>query len=603
MEVSSLVEIQKLIEKNSVQYFDDENQNDLLKKIKEKFVSDEQQMFVINFYCSLHCPKDKFIIDFEKVWKWLGFTRKNNAKRLLEKYFSEKIDYEIVLLRSEQNLKNGRPDEQIFLTTNTFKKFCLRANTTKSDIIHNYYIKLEEILQETINEQNIKLQNKLLLKNNELAENNKKHEENFKIKKHHILIEKMKTRKCVYIAEIKGYNGDEDKIFRKIGSTEEIEERCNGLAKTFKNCIFLEVFECENFREIETNILADENVRKNLYVKPINNHISREVVLLSESFNHNQLMAIVEKYVAQIYQISFTPEQILEKQKLDLAKQKLEYDFLLGAMNNKAYEEIIVKILNEKFENMIMNKEKYKINEHNSKKELLDAKNINNINNILLSDDIPLKTKMKKCAKSKKVQKIDPNNLKNVIKVYNSIPDVVRSPENNGFDVDGASVKRAIINNTIYKGYRWNYAENDNIKPTKEFNRKPSITNTIYQLNSAKTEIIDTFPTIRFMAKKMKMSRSTISNIIKNKKKYNENYYVKFTECPANLIEKYDKKIEKRQYKKSKQVKQINPITAQTIIFDSSSDIYRKYGIVPRTIREAIKNKTVCNGFLWEYNL
>jgi hypothetical protein len=35
------------------------------------------------------------VIDFYNIWKWLGFTRKDNYKRLLEKFFTINIDYKI----------------------------------------------------------------------------------------------------------------------------------------------------------------------------------------------------------------------------------------------------------------------------------------------------------------------------------------------------------------------------------------------------------------------------------------------------------------------------------------------------------------------------
>ena len=38
-----------------------------------------------------------FVVDFEFVWKWCGFTRKSDAKRVLEKHFVIDIDF---LLRS-----------------------------------------------------------------------------------------------------------------------------------------------------------------------------------------------------------------------------------------------------------------------------------------------------------------------------------------------------------------------------------------------------------------------------------------------------------------------------------------------------------------------
>lgn len=54
------------------------------------------------------------------------------------------------------------------MTVNTFKKLCLKSNTKKADEIHDYFIKLEESLQETINEESNELRNQLLQKEQEL---------------------------------------------------------------------------------------------------------------------------------------------------------------------------------------------------------------------------------------------------------------------------------------------------------------------------------------------------------------------------------------------------------------------------------------------------
>ena len=62
-----------------------------LEKIKLKFIDKEQQLFIANFYCYLNYNShNEFIIDFNNIWKWLGFTRKGSAKTLLLKnyYFS-----------------------------------------------------------------------------------------------------------------------------------------------------------------------------------------------------------------------------------------------------------------------------------------------------------------------------------------------------------------------------------------------------------------------------------------------------------------------------------------------------------------------------------
>jgi hypothetical protein len=47
----------------------------------------------------------------------------------------------------------GLNKEKILMTVNTFKKFCLKAGTKRADEIHDYYLKLEELLQDTLREQ------------------------------------------------------------------------------------------------------------------------------------------------------------------------------------------------------------------------------------------------------------------------------------------------------------------------------------------------------------------------------------------------------------------------------------------------------------------
>ena len=71
----------------------------------------------------------------------------------------EDIDYKVALPQvGERKNEGGFNKEKITLNIRTFKKYCLKSNTEKADEIHNYYIKLEEILQETLLEQTDELQ-------------------------------------------------------------------------------------------------------------------------------------------------------------------------------------------------------------------------------------------------------------------------------------------------------------------------------------------------------------------------------------------------------------------------------------------------------------
>jgi len=223
--------IVNLIEKNSITRLTKTYKNKLVNKLKTNFTDNEQQLFLASFYCYLNYDSKKdFIIDFDTVWKWTGFSRKDNAKRLLEKYFTKDIDYEVFLQTEENSIEGGRPKENILLTVNTFKKFCLKANTCKADEIHDYYIKLEDILQETIDEQTNELRNQLNKKNKELKKAEEKlsskEEENKILKKQ---VYKRQRYKYTEGSSVYIIMNDEIKYKFKFGESKNIENRLTQL--------------------------------------------------------------------------------------------------------------------------------------------------------------------------------------------------------------------------------------------------------------------------------------------------------------------------------------------------------------------------------------
>ena len=168
--MSETLNIVQLIEENPLNKLTKPYQGKLLNKLKESFSTEEQKLFISSFYCYLNFKSDDFVIDLDNIWTWLGFARKTNAKNALEKYFKPDIDFKIVLPQARENLTGGRPSEKIMLNIKTFKKMCLKANTSKSNEIHEYYIKLEETLHEIIDEESNELRLQLELKEGELLE-------------------------------------------------------------------------------------------------------------------------------------------------------------------------------------------------------------------------------------------------------------------------------------------------------------------------------------------------------------------------------------------------------------------------------------------------
>lgn len=347
--------------------------------------------------------------------------------------------------------------------------------------------------------------------------------------------------------------------------------------------------------------------------------------MLSEEFNYEQLLSIVKKYLSQTY--FFTPDQLLEKQKLDLEKQKLDYNIMSNILNNELYVDTIKEILNNNLPNLITNLQDKNLNSN-------IKSNIENDNNLKIKNDINIDESMQKHidmknkkkeklenninimnenymvgnrkTNGKKIQKIDPNNLKNIIKIYDSMIYLLRSPENKGFQK--SSIQCSIKNNKIYKDFRWNYVNKDEdpniskILPTVECKTRKHIIDTILKLNHTKTEILDSYSTKDILSKELKNSIKKIRKIIENNELYNNNYYIEYNKCPKELLDKYDKPINKTIPSYTKQIKQINPITKKYIVFNSLTEISNKYGISNPYILKAIKDKEIFRGFLWEFN-
>jgi len=310
-------DIVNLIEKNPITRMNKNYENKFIQKLKNIFTNDEQKLFLGSFYCFLNCNDNDFIIDFDNIWKWCRFSRKDHAKTLLEKHFTKNIDYKIFIdnisqndtnssviqfasanaganatehnTKTDANLDNtdeiienleltdeykkldklnkktlmemcrtlkikisgskdeiikriitnnndknagGQNKEKIMLTITTFKKFCMKANTKKADEVHDYYIKLEKILQEIILEQSDELNKQLEF---EISEKNKLNVELYKeqclvVKQQKSLLYqqekvtnsyKVSRSGCIYIVH--------DPLWKftrfKIGKTEDFNER------------------------------------------------------------------------------------------------------------------------------------------------------------------------------------------------------------------------------------------------------------------------------------------------------------------------------------------------------------------------------------------
>ena len=284
--MSQSINIVKLIEENPNTKLSNSYQGKLINKLKDGFSTEEQQLFISSFYCYLNYKSDDFVIDLDDIWNWLGFTRKDNTKRLLEKYFKPDIDFKIISLRSEEN-SIGRPSEKIMLNIKTFKKMCLKANTSKANEIHEYYIKLEETLHEVIDEESSELRQQLQLKDEEikriseeteskLIENN---EEN-RLKMCKAIIQSYDNKNCVYLCFIGIINGKET---FKFGSSGRLLKRIyKEHSKTYDIFEFIHCIECEQHIKLENALKANETIKKYRFSHPFHVEGSDKITNVSE---------------------------------------------------------------------------------------------------------------------------------------------------------------------------------------------------------------------------------------------------------------------------------------------------------------------------------
>ena len=346
--------IVELIENNPITKLSNTYQGNLLTKIKEQFTDTEQQLFVSSFYCYLnYSQKNDFVIDLDEVWKWIGFSQKVKAKTLLEKQFTIDIDYKILLIaqgKQSTQTKGGHNKETIMLTIRTFKLFCLKAGTKKAEQIHEYYIKLEEILQEIVQEESNELKLQLDQKTVQLKQKTVQlenqiilsEEEKLKIREKTLLEQFTPNTQCFYYGFIDNLSDKNERLI-KFGNSNFLKNRVSTHKKTYLNFRLVNVFRVENKIQIE-NAIKDH---------PLFTERQRTITLSSSSKKYIELLNInnlslddLDKTIKNIItQLEYSPENYIKllednrvlKLKLEKANQinNTENVFILQTENSR----------------------------------------------------------------------------------------------------------------------------------------------------------------------------------------------------------------------------------------------------------------------------
>ena len=91
---------------------------------------------------------DEFPVDFDVAWKWIEYSRKDNAKvHFLKCNFLEGIDYRS-FLKVQGRAIGGTTTEKILLTVDCFKMWAMMANTVQGRLVRQYFLECEKIAKQ-----------------------------------------------------------------------------------------------------------------------------------------------------------------------------------------------------------------------------------------------------------------------------------------------------------------------------------------------------------------------------------------------------------------------------------------------------------------------
>ena len=592
------LDIINLIENTPITKLSGNYQSKLIEKIKNNFTEYEQQIFLSSFYCYLNYTKDDFVIDLDNIWEWLGFSQKDAAKRTLEKQFIIEKDYKNIALETtkakdykniappicgaKNNTRGGHNKQIIMLNIETFKRFCLKAGTKKADEIHEYFIKLEIILQEIIKEESDELQNQLRIqleeKNNEIKQIEQDNERNLQhqkiLERENILLNQYSSiQNIVYIIKVKSFENKSYVI--KIGESRKgITSRYKEHTKNYDECILLECFAVNRSHDFEKFIHNHEKIRGNR-VNDLSNHETElELFLIGRNLSYKMLLDIINN------NISYFNSNDTHRLELENEKIKLLIDMNQNKNDNILITELIdiVKTLSSKIDNL----EKSILEKFNQSQNKITTG---------FGEIMP--------TIGPRLQQINPDTLE-LIKFYETASDLMR--ENT--KIKRPSLNKAVLENTIYNGYRYLFVDREldpniihNIEPTRKITTKTS--GYIAKLNKEQTEILNVYLDRKSAAILNEYSPSGLDNAVQKYQLTKNNYYKLYEECDEDLIENFEEKYEAPLlYKNGAGQYDLNNNLIQA--FSCKYDAIRTLKISDKTLAKCLDKDIAYNNFYYK---
>jgi len=539
------LDIVTLIENNPITRFDGQYNSRMVEKVTRNFSNYEQQLFLSSFYCYLKYDyKIDFVINLDDIWSWLGFSQKYNAKYLLEKKFTINVDYKIIATESsvakiiapelsgaKKIPRGGQNKETIMLNVDTFKKMCMKAGTKKADEIHDYFIKLENVLQETLFEESNELKLQLELQKTEETKSAEKAKQEYELKletqkvleREKVLLREYATIGAMfYIMKVKTWKENKQYVIKIGESRRGVADRYREHKNNYEECILLDCFAVSKSRDFETFIKDHDLIRPNKYRTLEGHETELELLLIGKNLSYQTLINIINA------NLKYFNNNDTGKLELEIEQLKLLLEMKTTSNDNVVINELVktVRQLSGKIDKL------------ESMTEKLVAIPPAPIPKLVTGFQDPLKTL------GPRVQKINPETLE-LVQVYECVTEVMKEDGR----IKRPSINKAVMENTVYHGFRWALVDREldpnivsnNISPTKQ--TKVQNLGYIAQINKEQTEIVNVYIDRKTAAHfNGYESGSALDTPVKNFSLTNGFYYKVYTNCDPLYKESFEKK-------------------------------------------------------------
>ena len=414
----------------------------------------------------------------------------------------------------------GGSQQVTFLTEKGLYKVLFKSRKPIAEKFQNWVC---EVIKEIRLNGVYDLQKQLLqLEDQKAKEYETKLEKQNVIEREKILLKEYGTIGAVfYVIKVKTYENKQYVI--KVGESRRgITDRYKEHKSKYEECLLLDCFTVNKSKDFETFIKEHDLIRPNK-VKTLQGHETElELFLIGKNLSYQTLINIVTNNIKYFNNN--------DNSKLELENEQLKLMLEMKTTNNDnvLIQELIktIKDLSHKVD--VIEK---------SNKEILNKLNSHEPK-LVTGFSEPLLTV------GPRLQKINPETML-LIKVYESVSEVMKEDSN----IKRPSVNKAIVENTIYFGYRWLLVDREldpniihNITPTKQ--TKAQNLGYIAQINKEQTKIINVFLDRKTAAHFNGYESISALDIPVKKCTLSQGYYYKiYTDCDVTFREEFEEKI------------------------------------------------------------